>query len=96
MIQFENISWQAKTFRLNGVCMNIPNGCYGVLMGRTGCGKTTLAEILCGLRKPLMGSVFLKGRDVTNLPPGNAGSDMYRRTARCFPQCQFAKIWGLH
>lgn len=85
MIQFENIAWQAKTFRLDAVSMHIPNGCYGVLMGRTGCGKTTLAEILCGLRKPLTGNVFLNGCNVTNLPPGQRGIGYVPQDGALFP-----------
>lgn len=49
--------------------MEIPRGVYAVLMGSTGCGKTSLLEILCGLRQPTQGRVLLNGLDVTALEP---------------------------
>ncbi len=40
-----------------------------LLIGPTGCGKTLLAETVCGLRAPDAGRVLLDGRDVTRLDP---------------------------
>ncbi|MFC1808019.1 ATP-binding cassette domain-containing protein [Candidatus Omnitrophota bacterium] len=34
------------------------------LVGRSGCGKTTLAKIICRLIKPSSGQVFYRGEDV--------------------------------
>ncbi len=39
------------------------------LYGPSGAGKTSLLEIIAGLRKPMTGRVELHGRDVTHLPP---------------------------
>jgi ABC-type bacteriocin/lantibiotic exporter with double-glycine peptidase domain len=38
------------------------------LMGRHGCGKSTLADILFGLRAPVSGSILLDGVDYRDLP----------------------------
>ena len=35
-----------------------------VIVGPTGCGKTTLANLLCGLNKPEEGSVLLHGQEI--------------------------------
>jgi glycerol transport system ATP-binding protein len=43
-------------------------GAYA-LLGPSGCGKTTLLGIMSGLVKPSRGSVWIGGRDVTELPP---------------------------
>ncbi len=43
------------------------------LVGRSGCGKTTLMHALPGLSRPLKGNVFLPGADVTGIP-GRASS----------------------
>jgi ABC-type sugar transport system ATPase subunit len=85
MIRFDNLSWHAGAFRLAGVSFTVPAGSYGVLMGRTGCGKTTLLEILCGLRQPAGGRVFIGGRDVTDLPPGERGIGYVPQDGAMFP-----------
>lgn len=40
-----------------------------MLMGRSGCGKTTVLETIAGLRPLHSGTVVLAGRDVTHLRP---------------------------
>ncbi|HEX6096334.1 MAG TPA: ATP-binding cassette domain-containing protein [Thermoanaerobaculia bacterium] len=39
------------------------------LYGPSGAGKTSLLEVIAGLRKPATGRIQLNGRDVTRLPP---------------------------
>ncbi len=85
MIGLQNISWHAGDFRLVDVSFNVPAGAYGVLMGRTGCGKTTLLEILCGLRRPSAGRLWIGGRDVTATPPGQRGIGYVPQDGALFP-----------
>lgn len=73
MISIENLCVRAGTFRLSGICFEIPTGKHGVLMGKTGSGKTTILEALCGLRDPVSGRIVLMERDVTTLPPALRG-----------------------
>lgn len=84
-IRFDNLSWHAGTFRLEGVSFSVPTANYAVLMGRTGCGKTTLLEILCGLRPPAGGRVFIGETDVTDLPPGERGIGYVPQDGAMFP-----------
>ncbi len=85
MIRLESIGWQADAFRLENVNVTVPTGRYGVLMGRTGCGKTTLLEIICGLRRPLTGRVFIGDRDVTHEPPAARGVGYVPQDGAMFP-----------
>ncbi len=39
------------------------------LYGPSGAGKTSLLEVIAGLRRPASGTVILNGRDVTRVPP---------------------------
>ncbi len=73
MISLRHITVQAGAFRLSDVSLEIPAGSHTALMGRTGSGKTTLLEGLCGLRRVSAGSVWIGGREVTQLPPGERG-----------------------
>jgi len=85
VIQLDSISWQAGAFHLENVDLIIPAGSYAVLMGRTGTGKTTLLEILCGLRRPLTGRILLGDRDVTHEPPATRGIGYVPQDGALFP-----------
>ncbi|MEP6669516.1 MAG: ATP-binding cassette domain-containing protein [Chthoniobacter sp.] len=85
MIQLESIAWRAGTFRLEDLSVSIPTGSYGVLMGRTGCGKTTLLEIICGLRRPLGGRVLIGDREVTHDLPAARGVGYVPQDGAMFP-----------
>jgi ABC-type sugar transport system ATPase subunit len=73
MIHVEQLIVRAGTFVLEGISFNVPQGKYGVLMGRTGVGKTTLLEAICGLKPADAGAIRLNGTDVTRLPPAQRG-----------------------
>ena len=73
MITVENLSVRAGSFELKGISFEIPTAQYTVLMGKTGSGKTTLWEAICGLKPVLSGSIRLLGRDVTRLKPAERG-----------------------
>jgi ABC-type sugar transport system ATPase subunit len=85
MIRLENISWQADSFRLQDVSFTVPDGAYGVLMGRTGCGKTSLLEIICGLRRPTAGRLWIGDRDITAEAPGRRGIGYVPQDGALFP-----------
>lgn len=85
MIRIENITCHSPTFRMEKVAFAVPAGKYAVLMGKTGTGKTTLLEIICGLRRPHSGRVFLGERDVTNLAPGARGLGYVPQDGALFP-----------
>ena len=53
---------------LRGVSFTVPAGSLCALVGRVGCGKTTLAEALARLLVVPAGSVLLGGEDVTGMP----------------------------
>ncbi|MCL4109442.1 UNVERIFIED_CONTAM: hypothetical protein GTU68_043670 [Idotea baltica] len=42
-------------------------------MGKTGCGKTTILEAVCGLKNVTGGKIFVSDRDVTSELPGQRG-----------------------
>ncbi len=94
MIALQDIAWAAGGFALEGIDLEVPNACYGVLMGRTGCGKTSLLEILCGLRRPAAGRVVIDGREVTDLPPGARGIGYVPQDGALFPTMTVAEQLG--
>lgn len=73
VIRLVNLTVHAGAFSISDVNLEIPSGQYGVLMGRTGCGKTTILEAICGLKRVTVGAIELMNNDVTHLRPGERG-----------------------
>jgi len=73
MIQLDNICIRTGDFRLTDVSLSIPTGACGVLMGRTGSGKTTILECILGLRRVVSGCIRIGETDVTQLNPAVRG-----------------------
>jgi ABC-type sugar transport system ATPase subunit len=85
MITLENISLRQGSFELSGVNLRLATGEYGVLMGRSGCGKTTILEAICGLRSIENGSIRLGDLDVARLPPAERGVGYVPQDRALFP-----------
>jgi putative ABC transport system ATP-binding protein len=50
---------------VKGVSLTVNEGEFVCLVGKSGCGKTTLLSLLSGLEKPTQGKVNLDGREIT-------------------------------
>ena len=85
MIALENISLRQGSFELSGVNLRLAAGEYGVLMGRSGCGKTTILEAICGLRSIENGSIRLGDGEVAGLPPAERGVGYVPQDRALFP-----------
>ena len=51
---------------LKGVSFAVDKGEFACLVGKSGCGKTTLLSLLSGLEKPTEGKVSLDGKEITD------------------------------
>jgi ABC-type sugar transport system ATPase subunit len=71
MIRLDNVSIAAGEFRLTGLSFALNAGEHAVLMGRTGRGKTTVLEAICGLRRVTAGRILLGDVDVTDWDPAD-------------------------
>ncbi len=52
---------------IDGVSLELVEGSFNVLLGRTLAGKTTLMRLMAGLERPTHGRVLVDGRDVTGV-----------------------------
>lgn len=85
MIELQNLALRAGAFSLQKIDLMIPQGTYAVLMGGTGQGKTSLLEVICGLKPVASGSVRLAGRDVTRWKPADRGIGYVPQDLALFP-----------
>ncbi len=71
MIELRSVNVHAGEFSLTDISVHINRGEYCVLMGRTGRGKTTILESICGLRKIHSGEILIGGSNVTSWSPAD-------------------------
>jgi molybdopterin-binding protein len=69
VIRLEDVGLRLGAFSLNRVTLDIPAGGYGLIIGPTGSGKTSLLEAVAGHVPVSSGRIMLDGRDVTGLAP---------------------------
>jgi spermidine/putrescine ABC transporter ATP-binding subunit len=78
-----------KTFGHNTVVdridFEVQDGEFVSIVGPSGCGKTTTLRMIAGLEDATAGTVFLKGRDVTKLPPEKRNTAMVFQSYALFP-----------
>ena len=83
-IEFKNVTFSypnQKTPALNDVSFNIDAGERVGIIGRIGCGKSTLWKLIMGLYEPEEGSIMVDGTDVRQIDPADL-----RRSVGCVPQ----------
>lgn len=72
IIKVENVhksfgTGESRAVVLDGANLTIERGEFASLMGVSGSGKSTLLYLIGGLDKPDSGSIFLAGRDISQL-----------------------------
>lgn len=65
MLKLKNINKKLGNFALSDINIEIPEGEYFVLLGRSGSGKTQLLELIAGLNLPDSGEIWINNRNVT-------------------------------
>ncbi len=71
-IEINNVSFRYKENMpkvLDDLSLKIRPGQYVAIVGKTGCGKSTLMRLLLGLETPEKGAIYYDGQDLTALEP---------------------------
>ena len=93
-LSIDNVSFRyagAEQDTLKNVSIELPRGASVALVGPSGAGKTTLADLILGLYRPTEGVILADGVDVSTNPDG------WRRIVSCIPQRVFmldAPVWA--
>ena len=69
-LEVDNVHWQypsAEKEVLSGITLHIHKGTSVALIGHSGAGKTTLADIILGLYRPQEGCIRYKGADIRTI-----------------------------
>jgi ABC-type sugar transport system ATPase subunit len=65
--------------------LTVQEGEFVVLLGESGCGKSTTLRMIAGLEEVTEGQVTIGGRDVTNLPPMDRDIAMVFQSYALYP-----------
>ena len=66
MIEVRNVTKAfGENVIFNNVSFNIEDGDFIVFSGKSGCGKTTMLNMIGGLEKPTSGQIIVDGTDIT-------------------------------
>lgn len=91
MIACHDVCARAGSFTLRDVSFVVPAGAYTVLAGPTASGKTTLLEVIAGVRPIVSGMVHLHGEDATRMPPEQRRVGFAYQQAYLFPHLTVAE-----
>ncbi len=85
-IQIKNVAKRFGSYQaLQDINLTIQDQEFMVLLGASGCGKTTLLRIIAGLETATEGEVWIGGRRVDHLPPKDRGIAMVFQNYAVFP-----------
>ncbi|MEN9555755.1 MAG: Sulfate/thiosulfate import ATP-binding protein CysA [Planctomycetota bacterium] len=71
MIELQNVTLRIGSWQIRDLSFQVKGGEYAVLMGRTGIGKTSILESICGLRRVAAGRILIQSVDVTSWSPAD-------------------------
>ena len=70
---------------IDDVSLTVADGEFLVLVGPSGCGKSTLLRMIAGLEEVTAGTVYIGGRDVTELAPRHRDIAMVFQNYALYP-----------
>jgi putative spermidine/putrescine transport system ATP-binding protein len=70
---------------VDDVSITIQEGEFFSLLGPSGCGKTTTLRLIAGFEAPTEGTIYIRGRDVTHVPPHKRDTGMVFQNYALFP-----------
>ncbi len=85
-IQIKNVAKKFGEYQaLSDINLTIADQEFMVLLGASGCGKTTLLRIIAGLETQTTGEVWIGDKRVDHLPPKDRGIAMVFQNYAVFP-----------
>ncbi len=77
-IEFKNVSKiyhssdGSRNTVLKDISFSINEGDFVVILGESGCGKTTLLNMLAGFEKPTSGTIIANGKEISGIHPARS------------------------
>ncbi|WP_040215014.1 ABC transporter ATP-binding protein [Clostridium polynesiense] len=94
-IKFENVSKSfGKTKVINNLNLNIKKGERMILLGQSGCGKSTILRMISGLETITSGDLYLNGERANDIDSGDRSIAMVFQNYALFPHMTITENIG--
>jgi multiple sugar transport system ATP-binding protein len=70
---------------VDNASLDVNSGEFLVIVGESGCGKTTTLRLIAGLEQPDSGTIFINGTPVNDMPVGQRGVQMIFQNFALWP-----------
>jgi len=85
-VVLENLHcWYGQTHAVDDFCLVIEDGELCVLLGPTGCGKTSTLRMVAGFVRPASGDIYLDDERINDLYPGDRNIAMIFQSYALYP-----------
>ncbi|MDD5702627.1 MAG: ATP-binding cassette domain-containing protein, partial [Dehalococcoidales bacterium] len=97
MIHLDNLHVVVGSFTLKELNLTIDDHEYFMILGPTGAGKTVLLESIAGLNPVKSGSIWLNGKNISNLKPEKREVSLVYQDHALFPHLSVSEniLFGL-
>lgn len=90
-LELLSITKQFDTFTaVDSINLKVGRGEFVAIMGPSGCGKTTLLRILAGLETASSGQLYIRGKDVSDVPVNLRSTRLVWQNYALFPHLDVA------
>jgi len=69
MLSIRDLSKKWADFSLTNINLDVKKQEYFTVLGPTGAGKTLMLELIAGFHRPDLGEIWIKDKNITDLPP---------------------------
>jgi multiple sugar transport system ATP-binding protein len=80
-----NKTFGPKNVPVQDISLTVEDGEFLSLLGPSGCGKSTILRMIAGLEQPTHGQVWIGGKEVTQVRPGDRNVAMVFQSYALYP-----------